>query len=616
MAHTALLVIDSEFRWLGSLEGSEGIRSMYTSSGVGSDDMRDLGGESLAKAPWLSRENLTQGKILNGGLVRYRCMVQDSLDPEYYVERYLIKECATGKTFEKSAKYLENLPPCPEGFDICTCSLSNAGTAERLPFFAVPIPAETPWTTKDPIVAPASSKKRSFRKRSLDNVAQLEPIEAPVADKENVSNPKRVQQEKVEPKAEMPMSSEQNHVRHLEMWKPLKEDTGTCCIIKVYNSSAIKVKLNDIVEVVGVISVSGTEDPTGTQEIDRDAAFKEFVRFEEYGKSPPMSLVPRIHCVEIKVLDASKSLEVYSAILKNHSVLSRTKYMETRALTIDFLLPVVGGDRLSAEYLFIWLVSGVFERQPSGGILGKFSLALTQFGLDCPSASTILYTALCLLLPRCNYFPLTMNMLNGERFSPYKDYKYNRLCSGRLQVCNNTLFVVDETRMNTGKLDAVGLENLNALSQLTRDQTITYDFQFHKTEWNVNLPVLVLSNARKPLISGFDCDCPVIPATKYGDPPQVFSQDKLNAIRAYLATVQSSVMHAFDISEDACTRVEDFYVRRRQQTEKASQADLNRWLCMARFWELSMGSNELSEDGWKSVQRLELERSSRKLSLN
>ena len=551
--------------------------------------------------PWLSKRNLESGRIVNGGLVRYRCMVQDIFDPEYYLESYVIKEAITGAIEEKQAKYLESIPPCPDGYELCQPSLSRSRTSERLPVFGVPIPCESSWTAEsdNPERAPVACSVS--RKRSLDVSADKTGCEIQ-RDKEN--RPKRVPKEGM---ADKVPKCETNYVEHLQRWKPIKEDNGTCCILKLYDKCFVK--LQDIVEVVGYISTKGSEVNFASQ--DKKDGFDAFLEFEDYGKSPPTSLVPRIHCIEVKVLNPSKDLEVYSSLLFNYRALSKSRYLEMREQTILYLLPVVAGDRLAAEYLLLWALSGIFQRQCPGDLLGKFSFALTRFGLDAPCSGRHLFSTLCRLFPRCHYFGLTVDILNADRFVPYKDYNFNRLCSGRLQACNNTPLVVDETTMDSGKLDSNGLTNLNALSQVARDQTVTYDFQYYKSDWDVDLPFLVLSNASKPLVTGIDCACPILPQGAYGTPPEIFSREKLRAMRSYVATVRDSKSEQFNITDEASTTVEEFYVRRRQQSENASQADLNRWLCMSRFWELSVGSTEFTDEGWKFIQRLELDRLTR-----
>ena len=50
--------------------------------------------------------------------------------------------------------------------------------------------------------------------------------------------------------------------------------------------------------------------------------------------------------------------------------------------------------------------------------------------------------------------------LNEAPYCPRKDYKSNRLVSGRLQLAARTQFLLDETVMTSGQLQSNGILNL------------------------------------------------------------------------------------------------------------------------------------------------------------
>ena len=68
-----------------------------------------------------------------------------------------------------------------------------------------------------------------------------------------------------------------------------------------------------------------------------------------------------------------------------------------------------------------------------------------------------------------------------------------------------THVLVDETVLTAGQLTQVGVANLTALGNLIQWQRVTYDFQFHSTEFDCdvvcsetlrnNLPLCILSPA-------------------------------------------------------------------------------------------------------------------------
>lgn len=47
--------------------------------------------------------------------------------------------------------------------------------------------------------------------------------------------------------------------------------------------------------------------------------------------------------------------------------------------------------------------------------------------------------------------------------------------------------LVDETVLTAGQLTQVGVANLTALGNLIQWQRVTYDFQFHSTEFNCDV---------------------------------------------------------------------------------------------------------------------------------
>ena len=86
--------------------------------------------------------------------------------------------------------------------------------------------------------------------------------------------------------------------------------------------------------------------------------------------------------------------------------------------------------------------------------------------------------------------------MNTWRLSPRKDYSANRLVAGALQLIPGTHLLVDETALEPGRLSEVGVRNLAALGHVIQHQTVTYDFQFHTTEFECDLVRV-----------GVACDC-------------------------------------------------------------------------------------------------------------
>lgn len=80
--------------------------------------------------------------------------------------------------------------------------------------------------------------------------------------------------------------------------------------------------------------------------------------------------------------------------------------------------------------------------------------------------------------------------------TPYKDYKSNRLISGNLQLADRTHLVLDETALQPGQLDSTGVLNIRALNDVVCWQKLEYDFTYHKQEFFVDYPILVMSEGK------------------------------------------------------------------------------------------------------------------------
>jgi len=111
--------------------------------------------------------------------------------------------------------------------------------------------------------------------------------------------------------------------------------------------------------------------------------------------------------------------------------------------------------------------------------------------------------------------------LNKTSFAPKKDYALNRLApngaqlqlpSGNILLCfslnyqeTNSIFVtgtvvlIDEISLRPGQLSSTGVKNLSTLSDLLQWQRVDYDFQYHKMEFSVDYPSVVLSDGNSLL---------------------------------------------------------------------------------------------------------------------
>lgn len=80
-----------------------------------------------------------------------------------------------------------------------------------------------------------------------------------------------------------------------------------------------------------------------------------------------------------------------------------------------------------------------------------------------------------------------------------KDYDCNRLTTGLLQLSAHTHLIVDESRLQAGRLDQIGVKNVQALANVVRNQRLPYDFKFYQMDYDTDIPVLIFSEGKSLL---------------------------------------------------------------------------------------------------------------------
>jgi Mini-chromosome maintenance replisome factor len=207
---------------------------------------------------------------------------------------------------------------------------------------------------------------------------------------------------------------------------------------------------------------------------------------------PPL----QIHAVTIKELPHNNPL-----MLENITADEQYTHAEIQKDLLKLFTQFMFGDEVAAHYILLHLLSNVYGRV-AGEVLGKFSINLTFQSI--PKDTVVdhikkFYNLVELLVPDSSYLPLTIENFNTKTFVPKKDYKTNRLQPGLLQLPKHTHLVLDETKLENGKLDHAGCSAVSDLSELIRSQMINYDFQFYKIPFHTNIPIIILSEGKSLL---------------------------------------------------------------------------------------------------------------------
>ena len=197
-------------------------------------------------------------QLRDGQLASFRCMVQDMFDPEFYLGSYRVKNLGDGSIVERTGRFrdLVNCGPREELLDT-----GEGQTRDRLSYYAVSIPGEAAWISDHhskavvDTAAGTSGTGNNHLKRSLED-EEME-TEMEVAGEGEVE-PKKAKAEDGKPapphqdsaKGGKPVSKTK-----LGINLPLPNPNGKAAIIKLYDIEEGDIKLNDMIEVVGIVSL-------------------------------------------------------------------------------------------------------------------------------------------------------------------------------------------------------------------------------------------------------------------------------------------------------------------------------------------------------------------------
>ncbi|KAK2493804.1 hypothetical protein MC885_001160 [Smutsia gigantea] len=493
--------------------------------------------------------------------VKFRCMVQDMFDPEFYMGVYETVNRNTKARVLHFGKY-RDVAECGPQQEVDINS-PRTTTLERQTFYCVPVPGESIRHKRsyeddeDMDLQPHKQKDQNAGAGQAGGAGGLQWC----------GEPKRLE---TEASAGQQLNS-LNLSSPFDLNFPLPGEKGPACLVKVYEDWDC-FKVNDVLELYGILDASSLLDPmecTDTAE-------------EQRVHSPPASLVPRIHVILAQKLQHINPL-LPACLGKGESGACKlvsgfmSELSPVRAELLGFLTHALLGDSLAAEYLILHLISTVYTRRDVLP-LGKFTVNLS----GCPRNSTFtehLYRIIQHLVPASFRLQMTIENMNHLKFIPHKDYTANRLVSGLLQLPNNTSLIIDETLLEQGQLDTPGVHNVTALSNLITWQKVDYDFSYHQMEFPCNINVFITSEGRSLLPA--DCQIHLQPQLI---PPNM---------EEYMNSLLSAAVE------------DDFVEMRKNDPQSITADDLHQLLVVARFLSLSAGQTTLSRERWIRAKQLE-----------
>lgn len=552
------------------------------------------------------KKNQQISKLKDCSLVRFRGMIQDMMDPELYLEKYEVTH-ETGSRMQ-NGKYRDTL--VLNGGEKVNYDADANVHGERRSVFVISVPGVNNWVqeierTMYKVNHENDSVLREMEKMEdpgAGNKRSLENEEEEVMETDEQPPVKKVEVESKESERENGNEGTGTGILSAEylLNSPLPDRPSKACIIKIYEDFDT-LGLNTLVDVIGFLSVNPALDGT----FDEGDGFME--ETERQATNPPPSLIPRIHVLSLKKLP---HINPYFDMSDQNTQEQKPEevFKDLRLALSQCLFE----DPIAADYLIAHLISTVHTRN-SIDALGKLSINISNIPSQVlPEFTTFLYEIIELLLPASHYFPMTLENMNTCQFVPKKDYKTNKLTSGVLQLAPHTHLVLDETRLQAGKLEAAGVEAIKSMADLINNQRLKYNFQFYEIEFDSDVPVMILSEGKSMLPN--DCHIPLKPAADLSilretfEAVKHFISPKLEAIRKYL-TVQRKA--EFVVNAEDTDMIQNDFVEMRRLNDKVTADDLHSLLVLSRLMGLARGKGVMSKEIWKETITLETERKER-----
>ncbi|CAH8514834.1 unnamed protein product [Schistosoma intercalatum] len=536
-----------------------------------------------SKVPLFGNVSLEQ--IPDGHLVRVVGMVQDMFNAELFMDSFRL---SANDSTTRSLRY-RDFSSFENSEDV---SPIDVKFSERQSFYIVPVPGESPWVKEVRVKeSEYTSPITTGQKRHLN-----EPTE--VIHKKPKSTAMETNPNQVKPRKHFPLIEEENN------------DKKIGALLRVYDTVQTQLKINDIVEVYGILEHARL----------CDALPEDSCEPEEKCNEP----LPRIHALIVHSLTHNNPL-----VCNNTSIISINKNVNDiqliRIKLMQILTTLFNGDQIVAEYILLHLISTrlTIDSQypnhlPAMNVYASRSIAAKSSSNNIDKyLLSELYNRLHNFLPQLVTHLATVNLTikslnDGPCLFPIRDMNKGHLNPGRLQLPQGTEILINELEMDSGQLQQKGLLNFQALSSVAINQRLLYDFQFYTQDWDTNVRVLILSIV--PSLIKSTLSLPWEPESFdniENDAHSNISESELDDMRKYL-TILSLSNENYSMDSELQERInQDFVQWRRDKSTYIEADEFAVMLCLLRFHCLTYGLQSPTLEHWLHIVELESKRKSR-----
>lgn len=524
-----------------------------------------LSSDGASQLPQLDR-NLLKRQSDGIQIVRHIGMVQNMLDPEFYVSH------VNGRSFHfrdcNPASISENEDPIIEDY---------SNLAERQPLFVVPIPFTADWfnerqatteelynqsaTTGEAEMATTSRKRDREAKHSKNSKHRSDEVEPDSTDMSGgILNPP-------EP------------TKSLEEWWPSgckESDTRSSPVLmKLYYdqySNADKkytnLRLNDIVETIGVLSINPWEADFSTSD-----------DFALDVTPPPPSRLPRLHVLAYRT--------------RNLDDLAYEKVLSTQEATCESVEASVSSvlkNSVAAQAIFMTILSKAERKENAINRMSSAAIGAASLRVSTNIDTKYLFRRLRDVLLQSCPVVAALDLTSNEQH-PFPVRSKGTIVPTSWQLpAGSTLL------LHLGDLKQERLEELLTSHQLS------YTFEGGmQLSFEADYRIVVISNNRQ-IHCSFEVCCDGEDLSRI--------EDEGSRLRQELARCRK--IGNIKFSPEVLERARDFFLAQRLTARRAnskarmpSEDDFHRWLCLTRLQARANRRQEATTEDWEQALTLD-----------
>jgi hypothetical protein len=523
------------------------------------------GGSS--RLPFLDRAFL---KTLNDGtvVVRHLGMVQDMLEPEYYVsqidDRSFHFRDVQPSQLSDNGKFVEDF----------------TNLAERSPLFVVPMPFTTEWfNQRSAAEQPStSSNPKTMDVETFQDENKSRKREREIEEEKN-SKPRMYENQNPNLMDTTEATNESISATAPVDWWPAGcngSAPSQCPILaKFYydqdsNEKRERLRLNDVVETIGILSINPWE---------ADFTPPEDEMLLGASVPPPPSQLPRLHVLAYRTLDLDDL--AHETVVNEHQEMEEVSYGDDLTSLLE--------NSLATQALFLSLLSKAERKGSSMQRTSSSAVGCVSLNIHTTLDSKILYEQLQSILQATCPVVATFDLTGDKIQDPFPSKINGRIMPKCWQLPRGSTILI-----------RLGDANHEILEELLTSNQISYTF-----EGGMQIPfegdyrIIVVSN-NKNVKCALHVNC---------DTDMSELKHELPLLRRSLSLSRKtrSVKLGEQILEQA---QEDFLAKRTtarsdHQLRMPQEEDFHRWLSMTRLQARSRQSETATVDDWERAFALD-----------